>query len=283
MLEQAKDEFKQYVNEGVITESVESIKAKLKKLIDTIVNSLIRLKDFIVKKIKMFNVKSIAYFNKHKDAIEKGASLVTNFMGYKGLKNYTTIDDTLQNLFVGIESVNKEILSSAENDEDFSKVMTDFRHRVLNGISASDDIVNDNNKFFTTLDYVIKRGGDKNAKTQISYTFSEIESIIKNPDRYLNTSDAIEKICSNMKKFPDSFTSDNGKVISKITSFAKFAGNIASRINKILPQIPLQLNSYMYEAVKAAGSEGGTSSSTGVSKNEEADISEEYLKSIGLF
>ena len=249
MLEQAKDEFKQYVNEGVINESVESIKEKLKKLIEKIKEIINRLKDKVKKVLEDYRLRSITYFNKNKEAIEKGASLVKNFMGYEDFKGYNALEEVLKATLVKYGNIRKDV-ESASTKEEIIKTYNDI------GGSSSSIGAKIGGKISAKIGIYILKGEKKN----ISYTFNEIETIFSDRsayNMYTNNIDKLVKLCDDMENQIKSEKTDDELLVYKnrcYVNIVRVVASVAKEFSKASVIVLTQGFKYMKAAVSAATS-----------------------------
>ena len=130
MLEQAKADFRQYVNEGAIeplSEGVmESIKNFFKKLWNFIKKYWNKLKNWITGLTKT----AYQYFKINKDKIENGMKSVTRFYGYPGLVDFRTINQIGGNIKTAvhqyISSSNDRAFNAGSNSSGGSRHVSDL-------------------------------------------------------------------------------------------------------------------------------------------------------------
>ena len=110
MVEQAKCEFKQYVNEGKIDALNEGI-------LDSVKNFFKKIWEFIKKyynKLKTWvtglNKNAYQYFQTNQEKIKNGIKSITRFYGYSGLKNF----DNVKAYSTKIGTASKAALASAD-------------------------------------------------------------------------------------------------------------------------------------------------------------------------
>lgn len=148
MLEQAKAEFKQYVNEGTVeplNEGVmDSIKNFFKKLWNFIKKYWNKLKNWITGLTKT----AYQYYLVNKEKITNGIQSVTRFYGYTGLVNFDKIDEMggrIKNAVHEFISSSNDIsftangMTSGRNpDRTHNKNFTDNRDIITAGSHSSD-------------------------------------------------------------------------------------------------------------------------------------------------
>jgi hypothetical protein len=238
MLEQAKDEFKQYVNEGVITESIDAIKEKAKKLVEKIKEIIIRLRDKVLKVLEDYRFRSITYFNKNKEAIEKGVNLVDNFMGYEVYKDFEKMKKPIMDYLILCGNMKKEVERATSKDE-ISKAMGNLNRLPDFLITVKDpkDFVKENYR-----------------KTNIKYTFNELEKVFKDKSEYENYNSYINdsiKCCDDIINQINSINTDDELGAYKNKCYIKLA-NFVSKFSKECSKASLKVFSQGFKYMKAA-------------------------------
>ena len=98
MLEQAKAEFKQYVNEGTIEPLSEGVMDSIKNFFRKLWNFIKKYWNKLKNWITGLHKNAYQYFAINKEKIKNGIAAVTRFYGYEGLKNFDNITTMESNI-----------------------------------------------------------------------------------------------------------------------------------------------------------------------------------------
>jgi len=281
MLEQAKEEFKQYVNEGKIEPLAEGVIEKIKsvfaKIWAFIKKYFYKLKNFITGLHK----NAYQYFSVNQEKIKENASKVTTFYGYEGLKNFSNIEKVNGNIRTGVNEFGKSI-DIVDTKSDFSKKSNE-RFKALKAKICADYETDG-------LASGIKRevrGSDK--ETKFTYSFEEIKAIVgsKVPEtKFANLVKETEAIIKDLENKADAMarnakdddTVHNQTKANAIVEGAKIASNACTVLTSMIKDVVSQANRFQRMAV------GGKNDDE--RKDESAEMNDEdakaYLESIGL-
>lgn len=295
MLEQAKAEFKQYVNEGAIEPLnegvVESIKNFFKKLWNFIKKYWNKLKNWVTG----LNKNAYQYYQVNKAKIEANEKSVTRFYGYPGLKNFETVKALNGRIAKAIGDGKKDIESHLSNLKDADKngansgdkdaaddLAKSYLHNFKKAIIGSSSSTEEG---FTTILKDDIRGASK--ETEIKYTAVEIGNV-------LGSETAVKQLALNIK-MQEATTKDlentafkftheknendrSGRAANACTQLAKLLTSACNTASSMIPAVVAQANRYQH-AIVAGKSDDER-------KNEDADMSVDdakaYLESIGL-
>ena len=309
MLDQAKAEFKQYVNEGTIeplSEGVmDSIKNFFKKLWNFIKKYWNKLKNWITGLHK----NAYQYFAINKEKIRTGIASVTRFYGYEGLKSFANIEQMHNNIrnavrkFINRDygSITTKVASSDARNavstlkradqngatDDDKKNATEFAKqykkdfiKVILGDASDSTEENFSGKI---KEYI--RGGEK--ETEISYTFPEVERVLAAESGVKTLGNAIKSQQDNtadLEKTAYTFqhqnnTNDNSSRVANLcTDMAKVLTTACSTADNLIGDVVSQTNRFAHAAVNGKSDDER--------KNESVDMTldeaKAYLESIGL-
>ena len=312
MLEQAKDEFKQFVNEGSIEPISEGV-------IDSIKNFFKKLWNFIKKywnKLKNWvtglNKNAYQYYQVNEAKIKTGINSVTKFYGYTGLKDFsniaglnnrinaavakhigftgiagTSIDSNYSSDYDGYlksaekaDKSNASIKTKEATDNALRTALGDFKKAIVGSNSSSTE-----ESFVTILKDDI-RGGNK--EVTMKYSFDELKKVLSNEAAVKNLASSI-KMQENVTKkleneaFKYSHMEDSnknsGRAANFCTQLAKLTTTACNAADSMIAEVVKQADRFAHMAVS------GKSDSE--RKNEDAEFADiddakAYLESIGL-
>ena len=295
MIEQAKAEFKQYVNEGSIEPLnegvVESIKNFFKKLWNFIKKYWNKLKNWVTG----LNKNAYQYFQVNHEKINSNIKSVTRFYGYPGLKNFETIKSLNGRIAKAIADGKKEITmqvnmnvqadkSSATSDERDANdnANRQWLHKVKTTIVGNSSSTEES--FLSILKDDI-RGASK--ETTVSYEFNDIakvlgsEAAVKQLALNIKMQEATTKDLENVAygfNHAKNETDRSGRAANLCTQLAKLLTSACNAASSMIPAVVSQADRYQHAVVSGKSDDER--------KNEDADMSVDdakaYLESIGL-
>lgn len=296
MLEQAKAEFKQYVNEGSIEPLnegvVESIKNFFKKLWNFIKKYWNKLKNWVTG----LNKNAYQYYQVNKEKIKNGmTSANTRFYGYNGLKTTKNISELEDRISKAVAAAAKKELGAValakgadENGADNTKkenadnVIKKTLHSVKTEIVGNTNSVEEN--FVSILKDDI-RGGSK--ETKITYSLDELQSVVGNETAVkrlalsIKTQEAETKNLENKAYGISHAQNENdrsGRAVNYYTQLAKLLTTACNAASSMIPEVVKQADRFQHMAANGKSDDER--------KNEDADMSVDdakaYLESIGL-
>jgi hypothetical protein len=307
VLEQAKDEFKQYVNEGSIEPISEGV-------LDSIKNFFRKLWNFIKKywnKLKNWitglNKNAYQYYIVNKEKINNGIK-VTRFYGYTGLKNTSNISSLNDRISEAIHQHITRVVSSTRtttktaadetegyaraadkagaknttkdtNDELIRTAISNFKKAIIGSDSASTE------ESFTSILKDDIRGGSK--ETTLQYSKAELEAVlahetcIKQLAASIKTQEAHTKDLENKAygaAHAEKDTDRSSRTVNMYTQLAKIITSACNAAESMLPEVVKQADRYAHMAANGKSDDER--------KNESVDMSldeaKSYLESIGL-
>lgn len=295
MVEQAKCEFKQYVNEGKIDSLNEGI-------LDSVKNFFKKLWNFIKKyynKLKTWitglNKNAYQYFQTNQKKIESNINSVSRFYGYSGLTSFNNIEAKTMNIIKTIGHGQKLIGSyvdlaknadkSGSNsnqksgaDDNIKEFLNTMKKEIV-GNSASTE------ESFTSILKDDIRGSSK--ETEVKYSFAEIKNVV-------GSEAAVKCLALELKKL-ESVTKDlennaygiahqeneadrSGRAVNLYTQLAKLLSTACTTVSGMIPAVVKQADRYQRAVVNGKSDDER--------KNEDADMTVDeakaYLESIGI-
>lgn len=295
MVEQAKCEFKQYVNEGKIDALNEGI-------LDSVKNFFKKLWNFIKKyynKLKTWvtglNKNAYQYFQTNQEKIKNGIKSVTRFYGYSGLKNFDNINSYARK----IDSASTAALKTADMFiKDFKKL--DHSNKKDAGEEASNKskeylgdlkkvIVGDSASTEESFTAMIKddiRGGSR--EVELSYkTIDEIKAVVGSEASvsYLALGlKALEKSTKDLENkayglaHQENDKERSGSAVHYLTQAAKLISSAASATSSMIPAVVKQADRFQHAAVAGKSDDERKNEDTEMT----ADEAKAYLESIGI-
>lgn len=310
MLEQAKAEFKQFVNEGSIEPIsegvVDSIKNFFKKLWNFIKKYWNKLKNWVTG----LNKNAYQYYQVNEAKIKTGINSVTKFYGYTGLKDFSNIEalrsriasavshhigsvgvagiingkdsDTYSGYLKSAEKADKSktIKTIEATDNALRTALGEFKKAIIGSNSSSTE-----ESFVTILKDDI-RGGNK--EVTMKYSFDEIKKVLSNEAAVKNLASAIKTQENVTKKLEneafkyshmDDPTKNSGRAANFCTQLATLTTTACNAADSMIVEVVKQAERFAHMAVS-----GKSDSERKNEDTEFADIDDAkaYLESIGL-
>lgn len=295
MVEQAKCEFKQYVNEGKIDALNEGI-------LDSVKNFFKKLWQFIKKyynKLKTWvtglNKNAYQYFQTNQEKIKNGIKSITRFYGYSGLKNF----DNINSYGRKIDSAATSALNTADIFiKDFKKL--DHSNKKGAGEEASNRskeylgdlkkiIVGDSASTEESLTAMIKddiRGGSREVELKYA-NINEIAAVVGSEagvTALANDLKTLEKCTKDLENkayglaHQENDKDRSGSAVHYLTQAAKLISSAASATSSMIPAVVKQADRFQRAAVAGKSDDERKNEDT----NMTADEAKAYLESIGI-
>lgn len=300
MLEQAKDEFKQYVTEGTIDNKSDGLKAKIKSVVDKIWEFIKKYYNKILAFVRKATSSAYQYFKVHKSEIEEGADKVKDFKGCGGLKNFNSITKFVNSLEAKFKTFMSNVNTLANFDSEASKKMLDeLRESIVPGCKSNLKM-----RFavaFAACGAEFNDAGDLKAlfNTNVSYTFKEISDLLGSHYAEDMIAATLKITQSTLNDAKDSAKADHiaskgenpntNYYSSTIINGANLISKSISDIGHLIPSVIKQADKYQHKAVAAVKKSADNSDTSNTEeKNESAtnimnsDDAKAYLESIGL-
>ena len=281
MLEQAKDEFKQYVNEGTIKALDEGVVEKIKnvfaKIWAFIKKYFYKLKNFITGLHK----NAYQYFSNNEVKLKESCSKVTTFYGYKGLKNYSSIETVNEKI---VSAINKfqDRINPVDTKTNFTKKLNE-RLKALKSAICSDY----ESEGLTSGIKREVRGSDK--ETKFTYSFDELKNVIGSTtyeNKFAGMGKGTQGLIKDLENHADTVarTGDENSTVKNqtkanaIVEGAKIASNACTVLSSMIKDVISQ--AYRFAKMAVSGKNDDER------KDESADMNDAeakaYLESIGL-
>lgn len=295
MVEQAKCEFKQYVNEGKIDALNEGI-------LDSVKNFFKKLWNFIKKyynKLKTWvtglNKNAYQYFQTNQEKIKNGIKSITRFYGYTGLKNFDNINsygnkigsaataalktaDMFIKDFKKLDHSNNK--GAGEEASNKSKEYLGDLKKVIVGDSASTE------ESFTAMIKDDIRGGSR--EVELSYkTIDEIKAVVGSEAAVSSIAlglKALEKSTKDLENkayglaHQENDKDRSGSAVHYLTQAAKLISSAASATSSMIPAVVKQADRFQHAAVAGKSDDERKNEDTEMT----ADEAKAYLESIGI-
>ena len=294
MVEQAKCEFKQYVNEGKIDALNEGI-------LDSVKNFFKKIWQFIKKyynKLKTWvtglNKNAYQYFQTNQEKIKNGIKSITRFYGYSGLKSFKTIEEHGKKIAVASSTA----LKSADNyigdlkkldhstKKDAGEQSNEITKNALGTLKQT--ITGGSTSTEESLTAIIKddiRGGSR--EVELKYSLEEIKAVVG--------SEAAVSVIAHGLKILETSTKDlenkayglahqendkdrSGSAVHYLTQAAKLISSAASATSSMIPAVVKQADRFQRAAVAGKSDDERKNEDT----NMTADEAKAYLESIGI-
>ena len=296
MVEQAKCEFKQYVNEGKIDALNEGI-------LDSVKNFFKKIWQFIKKyynKLKTWvtglNKNAYQYFQVNQKKIESNINSVSRFYGYSGLTNFKNIEDKTANIIKTISHHGQKLIGSyvdlAKNadksgstsdqksaaDDNIKEFLNTMKKEIV-GTSASTE------ESFTAVLKDDIRGSSK--ETEVKYSFAEIKNVVGSEASVKHLALVLKQLESTTKDLENNAygiahqeneADRSGRAVNLYTHLAKLLSTACTTVSGMIPAVVKQADRYQRAVVNGKSDDER--------KNEDADMTVDeakaYLESIGI-
>lgn len=295
MVEQAKCEFKQYVNEGKIDALNEGI-------LDSVKNFFKKIWEFIKKyynKLKTWitglNKNAYQYFQVNQKKIETNINSVSRFYGYSGLTNFKSIEAKGDNIAKAVIEGQQRIEGYAHltKSADASGASSDLKKTADDSVKEflhhmKKKIVGDSASTEESFTGILKddiRGSSK--ETEVKYSFAEIKNVVGSEAsvKFLALDlKKLESVTKNLENkaygiaHQENENDRSGRAVNMYTQLAKLLSTACTTVSSMIPAVVKQADRYQHAVVAGKSDDERKNEDTEMTTDE----AKAYLESIGI-